>query len=233
MAEPLADRVNLSIIIPVLNESSGLDSTLARIFARSDLGSGCEVIVSDGGSSDTTLEIAARYPCQILQSPRGRSAQMNAGAAAASGQTLLFLHADSALPDTMPLDSLLAADWGFFKLRLSGNERIFRVIESAINLRTSLTRVAGGDQGLFFSRSLFQSIGGFPAIPLMEDVAVSKRARKLSQPLIVEQRMVSSSRRWQQQGVFRTIVLMWSLRLAYWIGVKPERLHRIYYPQGG
>ncbi len=229
----MADRVDLSLIIPVLDESQRLDRALADLFARDDINSGCEVIVSDGGSTDSTLEIAARYPCRILQTQRGRSAQMNAGAAAARGQTLLFLHADSSLPEAMPLASLLGSDWGFFKLRLSGQRPIYRVIEGAINLRTSLTRVAGGDQGLFFSRPFFDSIGGFAAIPLMEDVAISKRARKLSQPLIIEQRMLSSSRRWQQQGVIRTIVLMWALRLAYWIGVKPERLHRIYYPQGG
>ena len=177
--------------------------------------------------------LAGQGADRVLSASRGRAAQMNAGAAAARGQTLLFLHADGSLPDPFTLSDLSSADWGFFKLRLGGRPWIYRVIENAINLRTSLTRVAGGDQGLFFSRSFFNSIGGFPSIPLMEDVAISKRARKLSQPMIVEQRIVSSSRRWQQNGVIKTVLLMWGLRLAYWIGVKPERLHRIYYPQSG
>ena len=233
MAEPLPEAIKLSIILPVLNEARQLDDALDRLLSHPGLARNCEIIVCDGGSSDSTPEIARSHPCRVLQCERGRARQMNYGAANASGQSLLFLHADSRLPADLDASKILAAEWGFFRLQLSGTEVIYRLIEKAINWRTGLTRVAGGDQGLFFDRELFDRIGGYPDISLMEDVAISKLARRLKAPAIIEQPLTSSSRRWRQRGVLRTILLMWSLRLAFWLGVNPERLHRIYYPQRG
>jgi len=223
----------LSIIIPVLNEAECLDQSLARLFALPWVAGHCEVIICDGGSHDDSLAIATAYRCRIVQSEAGRALQMNSGAQAALGRQLLFLHADSTLPPDLDFNLLRGAPWGFFKLRLNDDAAVFRVIESAINQRSRLTRVAGGDQCLFFERGFFETLGSFPQIPLMEDVAICKSARRLAQPLVMQSVVRSSSRRWHNNGVIKTILLMWSLRLAYWLGVNPDRLHRIYYPQGG
>ena len=158
---------------------------------------------------------------------------MNAASRNARGELLLFLHADSILPDDFGELIVSAQDWGFFRLRLSADAFAYRVIETFINLRTRFSKVAGGDQCLFFRRRFFETLGGYPSIPLMEDVAISKKAKQLAAPLIIESAVTSSSRRWQQQGIVKTILLMWSLRLAFWLGVNPARLHRIYYPQRG
>lgn len=232
-AELLPDPVAVSVIIPVLDEADCLDQSLTRLFAMRWVSENCEVIVCDGGSRDDSLEIARRHSCSILHCEAGRAAQMNRGAELAQGQWLLFLHADSSLPQDLCEQFPANAEWGFFRLRLDHPASIFRVIESAVNLRSRITRVAGGDQGLFFRRELFQRLGAFPPIPLMEDVAICKSARRMARPAIVESAITSSSRRWQRQGVIKTILLMWSLRLAYWLGVDPVRLHRLYYPQQG
>ncbi len=233
VAEPLPERPRISIIIPVLNEADCLDKSLTRLFNHPGLRDRCEVVVGDGGSDDGSLEIAARHPCKIVRSSAGRAMQMNAAAREARAGKLLFLHVDSSLPDDFDESMITAADWGFFRLRLSGNAFIYRVIESAINLRTRVSKIAGGDQGLFFSRSFFDSLGGFPGIPLMEDIAISKKARRIEAPLVLDSAITSSSRRWQEGGVVKTVLLMWWLRLAFWLGVDPRRLHRIYYPQRG
>ena len=230
MAELLPEKPRLSIIIPVLNEAACLDRSLTDLFSRSWIRQHGEVIVCDGGSDDGSPEIAARHPCRLVHSGAGRALQMNTGSRSAQGDILLFLHADSQLPDKVGELIPAAAAWGFFRLRLDGTAAAFRLIECAINLRTRLSRVAGGDQGLFFSRSLFDELGGFPQIPLMEDVAICKKARRRALPVIVGSSISSSSRRWQENGIVKTIVLMWMLRLAYWLGVDPARLHRIYYP---
>lgn len=225
--------MRISIVIPVLNEADCLEKTLDGLFSRPWVKNNCEVIVSDGGSTDRSREIAAAFPCRLVQGGRGRALQMNAASRVASGDQLLFLHADSRLPPDF--GELIPADaaWGFFHLRLDGAAVIYRLIESAINLRTRLSRIAGGDQGIYLSRELFDALGGFPQIPLMEDVAICKLARQREAPVIVEAKIGSSSRRWQERGVVRTVLLMWSLRLAYWLGVDPARLHRIYYPGRG
>jgi rSAM/selenodomain-associated transferase 2 len=227
------DAVQLSIIIPVLNEADSLEQGLARLFSRRWVLDDCEVILCDGGSQDDSLEIAGRYACRIVHSATGRATQMNQGAAVARGRHLLFLHADSILP--ADLDHRFAGDarWGHFRLRLDNEAFVYRVIEFAINLRSRVTRVAGGDQGLFFARDFFHELGRFPSIPLMEDIAICKLARRTARPEIIESAMHSSGRRWQNNGVVKTILLMWSLRLAYWLGVDPARLHRLYYPQRG
>ena len=232
MAGHLTDRPLLSIVIPVLNEAGCLARTLDNLFADPWLRDHAEVLVSDGGSSDGSLEIAARYPCEIVRGAPGRALQMNAASRQARGERLLFLHADSRLPEDIGEVANRPAKWGFFRLRLSGEGRALRIIESAVNLRSTITRVAGGDQGLFFERRFFAALGGFPRIPLMEDIAICKQARRLSSPLIIRSRITTSSRRWRQHGVARTVLLMWWLRLAFWLGADPDRLHRIYYPRG-
>jgi len=231
VAELLAERPRISIIIPILNEADCLDQSLAKLFAQPWIGKHCEVIVSDGGSCDGSREIAARYPCKVVTSAAGRALQMNTASRSARGVLLLFLHADSELPADPGVVIPLDAKWGFFNLRLSGGTFVYRVLETAINLRTGVTKVAGGDQALFFNRIFFESIGGYPRIPLMEDVAISKLARTLAAPVRIKSSVTSSSRRWQQQGVVKTILMMWLLRLAFWLGVDPARLHKIYYPQ--
>ena len=231
-AELLPDPIAVSIIIPVLNEAGCLDQSLTRLFALPFVVDNCEVIVCDGGSHDGSLDIARRHNCQILACAAGRALQMNRGAEIAQGQQLLFLHADSELPrvlEQLPRD----ADWGFFRLQLDHRATVFRLIEAAVNLRSRTTRVAGGDQGLFFRRDFFERLGAFPTIPLMEDIAICKAARCLASPVIIQSPLNTSSRRWQQHGIVKTILLMWSLRLAYWLGVDPVRLHRFYYPQRG
>lgn len=229
VAGPLPDSAEISIIIPTLNEADLLDYSLARLFAISAVEEHCEVIICDGGSHDDTVKIAQAYNCRVIHSPPGRALQMNRGSETAVGNTLLFLHADSHLPHNFLPAIKHHAEWGFFHIRLSGRAFIYRVIEFNINLRARISKVAGGDQGLYFQRRFFESIGGFPQIPLMEDIAISKRARRLCSPEIVKQSLTSSSRRWQQKGVVKTLLLMWGLRLAFWLGVDPRHLHRIYY----
>ncbi len=231
VAEPLADPRLLSIVIPVLNDAQLLEQSLSQLFSQPQAQTKFEVIVCDGGSSDATLAIAEQFPCQLIHSDPGRAIQMNRGSEVANGEWLLFLHADSRLPDGFENELQDAKEWGFFHLRLSGNHFFFAIIAKAINLRSSITRVAGGDQALFFRNTFFQSIQGFPKIPLMEDIAICKTARRLSRPHVIRQCLTSSSRRWQENGIFKTIVLMWSLRLAYWLGINPSRLHKVYYPQ--
>ena len=229
----MPDLPRLSIIIPVLNEADCLEQSLQRLFAHPWVDRHCEVIVCDGGSRDGSLEIAARYPCRIESAEAGRALQMNRGAELARARHLLFLHADSQLPDDFSDRIQLGSAWGVFRLRLNSSAPVYRMIESAINLRSRITKVAGGDQGLYFESDFFQTLGAYPSIPLMEDIAICKAARKRARPSIILSPVTSSSRRWQENGVIKTILLMWSLRLAYWLGVSPGRLHRIYYPQRG
>ena len=221
----------LSIVIPVYNEAESITAFLTGLQAyRSQ---DCELIVVDGGSADNSLALASSLADQILQSDSGRARQMNAGAAMARGRWLLFLHADTYLPDSFSqfirqLDGL-DRGWGFFPVKLSGRARSLRVIERAISYRSAFTSVATGDQAMFVERRLFQRVEGFAALPLMEDVAMSKSLRSLLKPLVWPDAVTTSSRRWERDGVIRTVLLMWRLRLAYFLGVSPERLVRQYY----
>jgi rSAM/selenodomain-associated transferase 2 len=217
----------VSIIIPVYNEASLLDESLKKLFGSLD-NPEIEVILSDGGSSDSTLEIAGKYPCKVLSGESGRARQMNAASQQANGDFLLFLHADSSLPDDWLEQLQVSQKWGFFPVRLSGRHWLLRLIESLINLRSRVSKVATGDQGLYFSKSFFDELEGFPDIPIMEDVAISKRARKIANPCIGRYPIITSSRRWEQNGIIKTVFLMWGLRLAYWLGISPKRLHKIY-----
>lgn len=222
----------LSVIIPTLNESSTLEQCLGLLVEMRERGH--EVIVVDGGSRDDTVRMARRQADHVLQSGRGRARQMNAGARAASGDVLLFLHADSRLPadaDRLILGALTTRDrvWGRFDVRLSGSHWLFRIVGAMMNLRSCVTGIATGDQGLFVKGTAFVSAGGFPDIPLMEDIEISRRLKRRSRPICLGQKMVASSRRWERRGILRTVLLMWGLRLAYALGVSPDRLVRIYY----
>lgn len=224
----------LSIIVPVLNEAATIADCLAALQPLRE--SGAEVLVVDGGSDDGTAERAAPLADRVLIGERGRARQMNLGAARARGTWLLFLHADTRLEfggDTHTLAECLQcpAGWGFFDLRLSGATPIFRLIAGAINVRSRVSGVGTGDQALFVERERFRALGGFPEIPLMEDVAFSKRMRRAAgRPGRTGLAVVSSSRRWERGGVARTVLLMWWLRWLYFIGVSPTHLHRRYYP---
>lgn len=222
--------VNLSIIIPVLNEADGIAATLqelAPLRAR-----GVQVIVVDGGSHDNSLAQAQPLVDHALAGPQGRARQMNSGAALAEGKVLLFLHADTRLPDaadTLVLDAVTAgARWGRFDVDIEGHSPMLRVIATMINLRSRLSGIATGDQAIFVQRETFEAVGGFPDQSLMEDIELSRRLRRLAVPACLRARVSTSGRRWESRGVWRTIVLMWRLRWRYWLGASPEQLARAY-----
>jgi rSAM/selenodomain-associated transferase 2 len=224
--------VRVSLIVPVLNEAdqmASLDASL-QIFKDQSI----ELIIVDGGSQDNTLAIAKDFADRVISSPRGRAVQMNAGAAAATGDILLFLHSDTILPETFLLELLndfSCSDqvWGRFDVRLSGTQYPFRVIEYFMNFRSRLTGIATGDQALFIKQEAFRQVNGFPQIALMEDVAMSQQLKRLSRPFCSRQTVITSSRKWETHGIVATVLLMWRLRLAFFLGVNPEHLARIYY----
>lgn len=231
-ADPPADAWRLSLILPVLNESGVIAAALMRL--QPLRARGHEVIVVDGGSHDGTVTVARPLADRVVASPRGRAAQMNSGADIATGEVLLFLHADTTLP--ADADSLIRLglrhgghDWGRFDVRLSGQGAALRVVESCMNLRSRITGIATGDQAMFVRRATFEKIGGFPALALMEDIALSARLKRASRPLCLRESVVSSSRKWEREGAFRTILLMWRLRLAFFLGADPADLARRYY----
>ena len=193
----------------------------------------CEVIVVDGGSADATAEIARPLADHVVSSERGRAAQMNAGAAVARGGILLFLHADTALPDgalaaiARALESGRHA-WGRFDAAIASRDPRLALVAAFMNARSRMSGVATGDQAMFMTRAAFDEAGGFPPIPLMEDVAMSQKLGRLSPPACLRERVTTSARRWERHGVLRTIVLMWRLRFAYALGVDPRRLARRY-----
>jgi rSAM/selenodomain-associated transferase 2 len=217
----------LSVIVPCFNEAAGIGQALAALAplrAR-----GAEVIVVDGGSSDGTVERAASLADRVIDAPRGRASQMNAGAARARGEILLFLHADTLLPesgDTLIVEGLKRScrGWGRFDVAISGSNPLLRVVAWLMNARSRLTGIATGDQAIFVTRSLFTAAGGYPEIALMEDIALCKRLKRFGRPLCLRHRLVASGRRWEEHGVVRTILLMWRLRLAYWLGADPGKL---------
>jgi rSAM/selenodomain-associated transferase 2 len=221
----------VSIIIPTLNESTSIQEKLQRL--QSLRMHGFECIVADGGSTDGTQCLVTPLVDQFVQSQKGRSQQMNSAAVCAKGQWLLFLHADTELPDNIQVWKEFISNnellWGYFRIRLSGRSFMFRVVEKAVNCRSFLTKVATGDQCIFVQKNVFDSIGLYPDIPLMEDVALSKSLRALGKPIFWRSAVTTSSRRWEEKGILRTILLMWFLRLAYFAGVSPLRLHRFYY----
>lgn len=230
-AAALPDLSQWSIIIPVLNEAAGIVQCMRALQPLRRLG--VVLIVVDGGSEDDTLALAAPWADRCLRSEAGRAIQMNHGAGYCESSLLLFLHADTRLPqqaaELLYQLSEARSPWGFFAIRLSGKARMLRLVERMISWRSRLTGIAGGDQALFVRRELFNSLGGFPALPLMEDIALCKRfSQRGLAPRCLSEAVVSSSRRWEEYGIGRTIVLMWCLRLAYFLGVDPARLRRHY-----
>ena len=222
----------LSVIIPTLNESRTITMTLIALQPLRR--GGHEVILVDGGSSDDTVALAEGLVDQILYSEKGRAKQMNIGVRHCWGDTLLFLHADTLLPDdAIPRISkaLSSHKWGRFDLRLSGRNYLLRIIERMINWRSCLSGIATGDQAIFLSKSLFLQIGAYAEIPLMEDIEISKRLKSHGRPACVHSPVLTSSRRWEQNGIIKTVLLMWRLRWAYYRGVSAEQLVREYYPE--
>jgi rSAM/selenodomain-associated transferase 2 len=211
----------LSVVVPALNEANGIGAALealAPLRAR-----GHEVIVVDGGSTDGTQRIAAPLCDRFLNAPRGRALQMNAGARAASGDVLVFLHADTRLPENISIPE--SALWGRFDVEIEARHPLLKIVSCAMNLRSRLTGIATGDQAIFVRREAFP---GFPEIALMEDVAFSKAMRRRARPACLRQTVLTSGRRWEARGVLRTVLLMWRLRLMYFLGAHPDRLARIY-----
>lgn len=221
--------MTLSIIIPALNEAQALHLLLPALLAQRE---SVEVIVADGGSQDETPSVVTDLGATLIHSERGRARQMNVGAACANGNILLFLHADSQLPsDAFQLvEEAIATGklWGRFDLRLSGRHWLLRVVEHAINWRSCLSGIATGDQAIFLRRDTFESLGGYAELPLMEDVELSKRLKRLAAPCCIHQPLITSSRRWEHYGILRTIFLMWQMRLAYFLGASPESLAQRY-----
>jgi rSAM/selenodomain-associated transferase 2 len=227
--------LKLSIVIPALNEAGAIEAALRVLQVLRE--SGVEVIVSDGGSTDATAALARPLVDRVIDAPRGRARQMNAGAAIAAGDVLLFLHADTTLPESAlrailgamtAVEPLPPTVWGRFDVAIVGRARMLRVIATMMNLRSRLTGIATGDQCLFMTRAAFNLVGGFPDQPLMEDIEMSKRLKRHGAPVCLRERVITSGRRWESRGVWRTIFLMWRLRLAYFLGTPADALARRY-----
>jgi rSAM/selenodomain-associated transferase 2 len=219
----------LALIIPTLDEAARIGATLAALAPLRARGH--QVIVVDGGSADATAELAAPLCDLLLGTSRGRAVQLNAGARAAQAEALVFLHADTRLPeraDEHILRALETACWGRFDVRIESRHPLLRMVGCAMNLRSRLTGIATGDQAIFVRRDAF---AGFPEIALMEDIAFSRAMKRRGRPACLRQRVSTSARRWEARGVLRTIVLMWRLRLLYALGVAPQRLARDYADQ--
>jgi rSAM/selenodomain-associated transferase 2 len=225
----------LSVVVPALNEAEGIVATLAPL--QELRAAGHQVILADGGSRDATVDLARPLVDRVVTGARGRARQMNAGAAEAREAILLFLHADTLLPagaDRVVLEGLAESGriWGRFDVRLSGTHPLLRMVEWLINCRSRLSGIATGDQAIFVRREVLDLVGGFPDIPLMEDVALCRRLKRLGRPLCLVSQVVTSSRRWEERGIVRTITLMIALRTAFFLGVSPQRLARLYDPPG-
>ena len=225
-------RVAVSIVVPALDEAANLAWLLPDLRARWPA---AEVVVADGGGGDATRESAAAHPgVRWLGAPRGRARQMNAGARRAHGDILLFLHADTRLPDGA-LEAIgqalgdPAVVGGRFDVRFDSPRPIMRVVAWLMNRRSRLTGISTGDQGIFVRRAVFEALGGYPDIPLMEDVELSRRLKRQGRLAALPLRVTTAARKWEREGAARTIVLMWGLRVLYFVGVSPARLHRWYY----
>jgi rSAM/selenodomain-associated transferase 2 len=222
---------SLSIIVPVLNEAASIVATLEALAPLHERGA--EIVVVDGGSADGTVALATPLADRVIASERGRAAQMNAGAAVAGGDVLLFLHADTRLPpnaDRLIIDGLAQSGrrWGRFDVTIEGAHPLLPFVAASMNARSRLTGIATGDQAMFVTREAFNAAGEFPEIALMEDITLARRLKRVSPPLCLRARVRTSGRRWESRGVLRTILLMWRLRLAYFLGAKPEELARRY-----
>lgn len=225
--------MHLSIIIPVRNEAALIVAALDRL--QHYRNAGHQLILVDGGSEDATVSLASPLVDQLLVCDPGRARQMNRGAQQAVGDWLLFLHADSQLPDRMDqlIESHLRGEsvWGRFDVRLSGSHWMFRIVEKMINWRSRWFGIATGDQALFVRRETFEELGGFADIALMEDIELSRRLKRIAAPVCIRKTLMTSSRRWEERGILRTIIQMWWLRALYFGGVTPDRLVKIYYAE--
>lgn len=221
--------MKFSIIIPTLNEAQSITNCLSPL---QTLRHSCELIVVDGGSEDNTFALAKPLADKLIPSVKGRAIQMNKGAEQATGDVLIFLHADTLLPDdAIKLVSQAIIEmrqWGRFDIKLKGSHPMLSVVAWFMNWRSRLTGIATGDQVIFITKKLFESVGRYPAIPLMEDIALCKVLKKISPPICLNAKVISSGRRWEQFGVFKTILLMWSLRLRYYLGEDPQALASLY-----
>jgi rSAM/selenodomain-associated transferase 2 len=222
----MTTQPRLSIVMPVLNEAPQIAARLAAL--QTLRAKGVELVVADGGSVDATVAVIGTLADRIIVAPRGRASQMNAGAAASRGRVLLFLHADTRLPDSALADILATidggSDWGRFDVRIDGRPALLRVVAFMMNWRSRLTGIATGAQAIFVRRETFERIGGYPDLPLMEDIALSAALLRESRPTCLRETVVTSGRRWEQHGVLRTILLMWWLRAAFFFGADPRQL---------
>ena len=221
--------MNFSIIIPTLNEEKTIQSCLSALQA---LRNNCEIIIADGGSIDNTRMLAAPLADKVIMSALGRAKQMNNGAGQATGDVLIFLHADTRLPENaLPLIQQKISPvqpWGRFDIQLSGNPFMLEVIARMMNWRSRLTGIATGDQVIFVTRAAFVNAGQYAEIDLMEDIALCKALKKISPPICLKAKVISSGRRWEHNGICKTILLMWSLRLRYFFGADPQKLAFLY-----
>lgn len=234
MAGAAAETQPLSVIIPALNEAAAIVATLQALQPLRARGN--EVIVVDGGSQDRTVELSRPLADRVILAGAGRATQMRAGAAAATGAVLWFLHADTIAParaDCLIIKALQQGrnGWGRFDLQLSQTRPLLKCVAWMMNQRSRLSGIVTGDQGLFVRQRLYTEVGGFPEIPLMEDIALSRELRRHGRPATIRQQLVTSPRRWLADGVLRTILRMWTLRLAYFLGVSPARLAAYYPPR--
>jgi len=222
--------MTLSVIMPVLDEAAEIEAALQALapLRQRDV----EVIVVDGGSRDGSAELAQPFADRVLAAPSGRATQMNAGAAVARGDVLLFLHVDTRLPDKADrsiIEGLARSGrgWGRFDIGFDDGGWL-HLVAFLMNWRSRVTGICTGDQAQFMTRAAFEAIGGFPSIALMEDVAASARLKQIGRPLCLRARVTTSARRWHRYGIWRTIVLMWRLRLAYYFGADPRTLAQHY-----
>lgn len=230
IASATRDRPILSIVIPALDEAAGIVDMLRSL---QDLRArGVELVLADGGSVDGTRACASPWVDAECAAPRGRASQMNAGARVARADVLLFVHADTRLPPLADAQVRAAvgagACWGRFDVRIAGRPVMLPAIAALMNLRSRLSGIATGDQAIFVTRAAFERVGGFPVQPIMEDIEMSRRLKRLGRPACVRARVTTSGRRWERRGVWATIVLMWWLRWRYWRGESPERLAEAY-----
>ena len=224
----------LSVIVPLYNEGEQVNDLLDHLRELTGLSEAVLVDASDQAASNTVMDELQRRVdndplVTLVRCLRpGRGAQMNIGAAHSSGAVLLFLHCDTRLPAHAAehISRCIAHGraWGWFDVRLDTRAPTYRLLERMINLRARVARIATGDQALFVTRRVFAQQRGFAEIPLMEDVELSRRLKRVGAPAVMAQPVLTSARRWQKNGVWRTIFLMWKLRLLYWVGVNPERL---------
>lgn len=223
---------SLSIIIPVLNEQENIRGLLKLL--QSARNRGAELVVVDGSSTDLSCEVAEPLCDHLVHSERGRAKQMNAGAARASGKLLWFLHADS-IPSDAALDRLRKICdsgenvWGRFDISMSGSHFLLKMVAFMMNIRSSVTGIATGDQGIFIHRNLFEEVNGFPDLLLMEDISICRELKKIMMPLCCREKLVTSSRKWEEKGILRTIMLMWWIRFSYAMGSDPKKLYQQYY----